>query len=188
MQQIIFIIEKIQKYRKCVPSSAVFLPTFCQRNFISSFRRGLVGDAAWEEADLTMEVILFTYKRVQMAAPTVPFGEDFLALVAPNPAQIPKYLGLVLPLQPLVWACLVLSVLLVPFCYILVSRLEAGVLGRRLKNWESYYEAGWYAYGTFLGESITRDIRTSGANATRLSQMTQSWALSEFLNFFNYKK
>jgi hypothetical protein len=36
-----------------------------------------------------------------------------------------------------------------------------------LKAWASIYESIWYVYGTLIGESITRDANTVGANATR---------------------
>lgn len=36
-----------------------------------------------------------------------------------------------------------------------------------LKAWASIYESAWYVYGTLIGESITRDANTVGANAIR---------------------
>ena len=49
-----------------------------------------------------------------------------------------------------------------------IANEEMRLTGFRLDNWDEMRETGWYCFGTFVGESITRDTRSSKALALRL--------------------
>ncbi len=67
------------------------------------------------------------------------------AFAAPSPHPVPKYLSLVHPFTPLVWAALVSSVLAVSFTLWAVSRAEGSMLRwdftdwSRLPRWDIFF-------------------------------------------------
>ncbi len=44
-----------------------------------------------------------------------------------------------------------------------MAQREESLLGRRLRSWSTLRESSWYAFGTLIGESITRDTKSEGA-------------------------
>ena len=50
---------------------------------------------------------------------------------------------------------------------VFTCRTEGRVCDRDFKPWCSRRDAAWFAYGTLLGESITRDTNSQGAKALR---------------------
>ena len=48
-----------------------------------------------------------------------------------------------------------------------LSNEETRLSGVDLHNWSRMKEAGWYCYGTIIGESITRDTKSEKAFALR---------------------
>ncbi len=53
-------------------------------------------------------------------------------------------------------------------------QIEERFVGRRLVHFSSTRESYWYAFGTLLGESITRDTRTQGAWGLRYAKQCQN--------------
>ena len=49
-----------------------------------------------------------------------------------------------------------------------ISNEETSLSGVDLYNWSTMKEAGWYCYGTIIGESITRDTKSEKAISLRL--------------------
>lgn len=75
---------------------------------------------------------------------------------------------LLYPFNPIVWVCLVFFLLAMQLVLSRVARLESRATGTENPSyWSSYAKASWYLFGTFLGESITRDIGFQGQWATR---------------------
>ena len=48
-----------------------------------------------------------------------------------------------------------------------ISNEETSLSGVDLYNWSTMKEAGWYCYGTIIGESITRDTKSEKAISLR---------------------
>ena len=48
-----------------------------------------------------------------------------------------------------------------------ISNEENRLSGVDLHNWSTMKEAGWYCYGTIIGESITRDTKSEKAVSLR---------------------
>jgi len=48
-----------------------------------------------------------------------------------------------------------------------ISRTEEKIVYVNLTPWSSVYNSVWYTYGTLIGESITRDLNSAGANGVR---------------------
>lgn len=59
------------------------------------------------------------------------YDKDYLGWVSPAPEQLPKYLSLINPLQPLVWLLVTLSLLMVGVIVYGIARLEGRAVGRK---------------------------------------------------------
>ena len=55
-----------------------------------------------------------------------------------------------------------------------LSNEETRLSGVDLHNWSSMKEAGWYCYGTVIGESITRDTKSEKAVSLRFVMLDSS--------------
>ena len=49
----------------------------------------------------------------------------------------------------------------------LISMYWIQIVYVNLTPWSSVYNSVWYTYGTLIGESITRDLNSAGANGVR---------------------
>ena len=52
---------------------------------------------------------------------------------------------------------------------IIIAHAEGNITNFHFKEWSSMYDSAWYAYGTFMGESITRDTKSEKATALRIA-------------------
>lgn len=128
---------------------------------------GMVAQAAWGDVDFMICDMFLTFIRMQMIDGTIAFDKDYMVFVAPNPQQNPKYLALIQPLNPVVWLFIITSLAGGAVFFLLVAKAEEKIVNVPLKAWNSIYESMWYVYGTLIGESITRDANSVGANAIR---------------------
>ncbi len=149
---------------------------------------GLVAEAANGNVDFVICDVFIVYSRAQVIDGTIAFDKDyqvlkgphfdfiakwyenvycFQAFASPQPHPVPKFLALVSPFTPLVWLSLLICVLMVTLTLWLVSNLESSLNEHPLPHWSSLPRSLWYCYGTFIGESITRDTRSASANALR---------------------
>ncbi len=46
--------------------------------------------------------------------------------------------------------------------------MEGNIKNLNFKEWNTMYESVWYVYGTFMGESITRDTKSDKAPIVRI--------------------
>ena len=90
-----------------------------------------------------------------------------MAFATPNPRPLPKWIALIAPFHIYVWICVVSSVILASIFMFAISNEETRLSGVDLHNWSSMKEAGWYCYGTVIGESITRDTKSEKAVSLR---------------------
>lgn len=90
-----------------------------------------------------------------------------MAFVTPNPQPLPKWLALLRPFQPLVWTMFGASVLVIGFIFWCTAIIEGSHIGDYFREWAVLKDSFWYAYGTLVGESITRDTRSQNAPALR---------------------
>ncbi len=72
------------------------------------------------------------------------------------------------PLNAVLWLSLGCSLACLPLVLVLVARAEEKVAPVRLPQWSHYLSAGWYGVSTFIGENVTRNMRSTGAWALRL--------------------
>ncbi len=100
---------------------------------------------------------------VQVLINTVGFIKTRLVFLTHKPLRASNYFTILLPLEPAVWLAVAVSLAVVTAALWLVSWREESLLGRRLTHWSRLKEASWYAFGTLIGESITRDTRSEGA-------------------------
>ncbi len=81
-------------------------------------------------------------------------------------------LTLLKPLDLYVWLSLVASLLVAPTAFFALGKAEGRLLGKRLPQSYTYSRASWFAFATFIGESIGRGQYRSAAWAIR-----QEWSL-----------
>lgn len=126
---------------------------------------------------------LFSYTRSQVVQSTFFYDKDFLGWVSPSPTPQAKYLSLIAPFQPLIWLLGALSILVLAVVFYIVANLESELKGIDLNEWAHFKESAWYAFGTFIGESITRDTRSDAAPAMRYPTDLLASILRFFWNF-----
>ena len=91
-------------------------------------------------------------------------GSDGLTFLSPKPRPYRSFMTISYPLEPVVWASIVASLAFMTIAMFVVSNVEEYLVpGLRLNQWSRIKQSSWYAFGTLLGESITRDIKLKRA-------------------------
>ena len=80
-----------------------------------------------------------------------------------------KALNMVYPFNPNVWICFTTSLFVFSVGFMVISKAEGKLMKRNFKEWNTFYEAFWYAYGTFIGEAVTRDTKSDKTYALRIA-------------------
>ena len=80
-----------------------------------------------------------------------------------------KVLNVVYPFNPNVWILFTSSLFVFSVGFMIISKVEGKLMKRNLKEWNTFYEAFWYAYGTFIGEAVTRDTKSDKTYALRIA-------------------
>ena len=99
---------------------------------------------------------------------TKTFDKDYQAFASPQPQPLPKYLALINPFSPLVWIIVVVSFFILAVVFWLVANWEGELQNLSYGDWSSMGNSLWFCYGTLIGESVTRDTKSSNAVALRL--------------------
>ncbi|XP_040565678.1 uncharacterized protein [Lepeophtheirus salmonis] len=128
---------------------------------------GVVGDVIYNTIDIAISAIFQTFSRRMALDGTVHFSDDYLVIVAPNAKKFPQYLALINPFTPVVWLCMALFIFICSAAFYIIANLEQRITGFELKDWAVLKNAFWYVYGTYIGESITRDTKSKNAFAVR---------------------
>ena len=126
-----------------------------------------MGQVSRNEVDIIISDCLMSYTRSQVVQGSFFYDKDFLGWVSPNPAPQAKYLSLIAPFQPLIWLLTCLSVFVIAVVFWIVANFESRFRGIDLEEWANLKASVWYCFGTFIGESITRDTRSDAAPAMR---------------------
>ncbi len=84
-----------------------------------------------------------------------------------KPSRQRNYFTLVHPLEGRVWASVLAALVLISVCLWIISDKEGKLVSMPLGHWSRLRESSWYAFGTLIGESITRDTRSEKAWALR---------------------
>lgn len=95
-----------------------------------------------------------------------------------------KVLNLIYPFEPTIWLMFMGSLFIFGATFTYISKVEGKLIGWNLREWNTYYEAFWYAYGTFIGEAVTRDTRSDKAKALRIAIIV--WIVYCFLMSSGY--
>ncbi len=112
-------------------------------------------------------------------------GSDGLTFLSPKPRPYRSFFTISYPLGPVVWATVLALLLAIPLLMFTVSNVEERVIpGLRLRQWSLLGQAAWYAFGTLIGESITRDTRSERAWALR--SVVGGWLLFSFILTASY--
>ncbi len=90
-----------------------------------------------------------------------------LVFLTNKPARHRSMFTLIHPLEAEVWAAVVFSLFFVSGSLYFITRREGRLISLALKNWDSLKNSTWYAFGTLIGESITRDTKSEGAWSLR---------------------
>ena len=103
----------------------------------------------------------------QVLDATIPIDSNFLAQCTPLPQLVPKLMALFYPFEVLVWIFIAISLFAVAGSFYVISIFEGGMTNQPLPEWSTVRNAICYAYGTLMGEAITRDTRSEKAMALR---------------------
>ncbi len=98
---------------------------------------------------------------------------DGVSFISPKPGTYRSVFTLIHPLTYEVWIACLASYLMTVMAMKWVSSVEETTMDVELRVWSSWTRAAWYAFGTLVGESITRDTKSSGANSLRYQWSTQ---------------
>ncbi len=128
---------------------------------------GLVNHAAKNIVDFVICDVFIVYGRAQVFDGSMPFDKDYLVHCAPQAQLLPKWLALIYPFDGIVWLNIFISLFVASVVFLILANTEGPLVGDRLREWSTYKESFWYAYGTLMGESITRDTRSEKALALR---------------------
>ncbi len=121
-----------------------------------------------DKVDFVLGAILADYERsrVSIYSAHIAYG-DALTLASPKGTAYRSVLVLIRPLLPSVWIFLGCSILVAPFLFWCIATLEEMTKQIRLSHWTHFPSATWYAFGTFIGESIHRQTSSKGGWALR---------------------
>ena len=128
---------------------------------------GVVNLTAKNTVDFVICAILQEHARMQVIEALTPFDSDYMALCAPLPQLLPKIMALLYPFSTLVWVLIGISLAIVTTTMYITSNIESPLIQQSLHEWTSIQAAAWYAYGTLMGEAITRDTKSEKATALR---------------------
>ena len=85
------------------------------------------------------------------------YNVDFLGIVTSKPSIRPKYLNLIYPYNPNVWIGVFITFGVVTLSLMVISKIEGSILNVQFVDWLTIPRSLWYVYGTFVGESISRE-------------------------------
>ena len=98
-----------------------------------------------------------TYARSQVSSGSIAYDSDFLTIASAKPGLRPKYLNLIYPFNRNVWIALLVTIVVCTVAFFIVSRIEGYIIKVKFHDWYTLPTSLWYIYGTFVGESITRE-------------------------------
>ena len=96
------------------------------------------------------------------------FDTDYMEFAAPNPQPMLKFLAVIKPFDVYVWMGMGASLIVISMAMWIFAKQEGKLLNQHFRTWEVKDQALWYAFGTFIGESITRDTNSQAARGLRL--------------------
>ena len=76
---------------------------------------------------------------------------------------------MIYPFDQTIWLLFIASMFIFGAGFTFIAKVEGTLHRWNLKEWNTYYEASWYAYGTFIGEAVTRDTKSDKAPALRIA-------------------
>ena len=65
------------------------------------------------------------------------------------------------------WISFIITLFVISVVFWIVAKAEGRIKDDSFKDWSVYSSSLWYCYGTLVGEAITRDTKSSKANALR---------------------
>ena len=93
-------------------------------------------------------------------------------------------LTLIYPFDSTIWILFLASLFIFSVGFMIISKVEGNLMHMNFREWNTFYEASWYAYGTFIGEAVTRDTRSDKTNILRLAMSV--WILFCMIMAFSY--
>ena len=91
---------------------------------------------------------------------------------------------MIYPFDSTIWILFLASLFIFSVGFMIISKVEGNLMNMNFREWNTFYEASWYAYGTFIGEAVTRDTRSDKTNILRLAMSV--WILFCMIMAFSY--
>ncbi len=93
---------------------------------------------------------------------------DGLSFLSPKPKPYRSFASFLHPLGEIVWAAVIAVLLTMTVVMFSVSNFEQNTVpDLSLKHWSMFWQAGWYCFGTLIGENVTKDSKSDNAWALR---------------------
>jgi hypothetical protein len=130
---------------------------------------GLVGEASVGAVDFVMSDVLIMYYRHQVLDSTIRFDSDFMTFATPLPQPLPKFMALYQPFHFHVWFAVAAFLFISAVAFTLIAYAEEHILGIYISSFNTLGKAGWYCFGSMLGESVSRstDFESKRTHALR---------------------
>ena len=93
-------------------------------------------------------------------------------------------LNVIYPFDKTIWILFLASLFIFSVSFMIISKVEGKLMKTNFREWNTFYEASWYAYGTFIGEAVTRDTRSDKTNVLRIAMSV--WILFCMIMAFSY--
>jgi hypothetical protein len=129
---------------------------------------GLVGEASMGSVDFVMSDVLIMYYRHQVLDSTIRFDRDFLTFATPLPQPLPKFMALYQPFHLHVWLAVAAALSISAVAFTLIAYAEERILGIYISCFSTIGKAGWYCFGSMLGESGSGSTDTESKNTHAL--------------------
>jgi len=110
------------------------------------------------------------------SVPSITTGFVFVSRL---PSAYRSIFTIFMPFDWKVWMAALIALSVFIWVLTFVSRIEERLTGRTFRQWSTPSRASWYAFGTLIGESITRDTKSEGSWALRI--LIGIWILTAFI-------
>ena len=101
--------------------------------------------------------LFVSHVREQVSSGSIAYDSDYLTIATAKPGLRPKYLNLIYPFNRNVWIALLMTIVGCTVAFFVASRIEGYIIKVKFNDWYTLPTSLWYIYGTFVGESITRE-------------------------------
>ena len=118
---------------------------------------GMADEVSRNKYDMIICDMYVSFMREQISAGSIMYDVDYLGIVTAKPTIRPKFLNVIYPFNPNVWIAIFITFVVVTVAFLVISKIEGSMTNVHFDDWSTIPSSLWYVYGTFVGESISRE-------------------------------